>query len=50
MKSLSPAEIWDQRVSFVYGQIMDCSPNITREDVIKRIEKTYGPRPQDEKK
>lgn len=42
---MTPAEIWDQRVSFAYGQMMDCAPNITREDVEKRATELHGPRP-----
>lgn len=44
---MTPAEIWDQRVSFAFGQLMDCSPNTTREQVIARATETYGPRPDD---
>lgn len=42
---MTPREIWLQRVSFVYGQMMDCSPGITREDVEARAAETYGPCP-----
>lgn len=44
-RKLTPAEIWDQRVSFVFGQLMDCAPHITREEVEARAVEMYGPRP-----
>ena len=44
---MTPAEIWDQRVSFVYGQMMDCVPEITREQVKARITEQHGPRPSE---
>lgn len=44
---MTPAEIWDQRVSFVYGQMMDCAPNITLEQIEAAATKRYGPRPED---
>ncbi len=40
---MTPQEVWDQRVSFVYGQLMES--NVTREEVEKRATETYGPRP-----
>lgn len=42
---MTPAELWDQRVSFVFGQMMDCAPGVTREDVERRVTETHGPRP-----
>jgi hypothetical protein len=44
---MTPAEIWDQRVSFVYGQMMDCAPEITREQVEARVTEMHGPRPSE---
>lgn len=41
----TPRERWLQRVSFVYGQLMDCAPNITREEVERRAVEIYGPCP-----
>lgn len=41
---MTPAEIWDQRVSFVYGNLMD-NPRVTREMVRARATEMYGPRP-----
>lgn len=43
---LTPAEIWDQRISFAYGNSMD-NPDVTREMVTKRATEMYGPRPSD---
>ncbi len=45
--TMTPREIWMQRVSFVYGQMMDSNSSITREDVERRAEKTYGPCPEE---
>lgn len=45
-RPMTPQEIWDQRVSFVYGQMMDCAPHITREDIERQATKIYGPRPE----
>lgn len=45
---MTPGEIWDQRVSWVFGQLMDTHPDVTRAEVVKRIEAHYGPRPVDE--
>lgn len=44
---ITPSMLWDQRVSFVYGQMMDCNPGITREQVGARAVEQYGPRPDD---
>lgn len=43
---VTPRELWLQRVSFVYGQMMDCSPSITREQVEASCTQTYGPCPE----
>ena len=42
---MTPREIWDQRISFVYGQLMDCAPQVTREEVEARVIEMCGPRP-----
>lgn len=44
-RPLTPRERWMQRVSFVFGQMMDCSPDITREQVEERATAIYGPCP-----
>lgn len=36
---------WDQRISFVYGQMMDCAPHITRDQIEAEAIRVYGPRP-----
>ncbi len=45
--SMTPRNIWMQRVSFVYGQMMDSNSSITREDVERRATETYGPCPEE---
>ena len=44
---LTPGEIWDQRVSFAYGQLMHSAPHITKENVKEVATKAFGPRPID---
>lgn len=44
-RPMTPAEIWDQRVSWAYGQMMECAPEVTREQVEQRAVDMYGPRP-----
>ena len=34
---MTPAEIEEQTISFVYGQLMDCAPGITREQVAEIV-------------
>ncbi len=41
---MTPGEIWDQRISFVYGN-PPFSSKITREEVEDSAVKIYGPRP-----
>jgi len=41
---MTPREIWLQRVSFVYGQLMEV-PNVTREHVEQAAVDQYGPCP-----
>ncbi len=36
---MTPEEIFEQKVSFVYGQLMDCAPNVTKEEVRRAIRK-----------
>lgn len=43
---MTPGERWDQRVSFVYGQMME-NPIVTRDMVVEQVTKTHGPRPAD---
>lgn len=37
--------MWDQRISFVYGNLALDDPSITREQVVEAATKIYGPRP-----
>lgn len=39
---MTPEEIFEQKVSFVYGQLMDCAPNVTKEEVRRTIKKEEG--------
>lgn len=43
---MTPRELWEQRVSFAYGQMMDCAPHTTREEIEARAIETYGPKPE----
>ena len=43
-RPMTPRDIWQQRVSFVFGQLME-SPSITRKMVVERVEEVYGPCP-----
>lgn len=36
---MSPAEIREQRISFVYGQLMDCAPHVTKEQIADVLDK-----------
>jgi hypothetical protein len=44
---MSPAEKWDQHVSFVYGNVAMHNPEITRELVEAAATELYGPRPEE---
>lgn len=44
-RKMTPGEIWEQRLSFVYGNLSMSNPNVTKEMVRKSIEETYGPKP-----
>lgn len=46
-RPMTPAQHWRQRVSFVYGQMMDCAPQVTREQIEKWATDMYGPCPED---
>lgn len=41
---MSPAELWDQRVSWVYGQLPEGN-TLTRKQVEDLVTEKYGPRP-----
>ena len=38
---MTPEQRRAQKISFVYGQLMDCAPNVTKEDVAKIVDKVY---------
>jgi len=39
MSSGERAAIWrEQKISFVYGQLQDCAPHMTKEDIAKLID------------
>ena len=42
LHKMTPAEIKEQRISFVYGQLMDCAPDITKEQVRQLDDEIYG--------
>ena len=39
---MTPAERREQRISFVYGQLMDCAPHVTKEQIRQWIEEREG--------
>ncbi len=39
---MTPEEIRQQKISWVYGQMMDCAPDITREEVADVIDEMEG--------
>jgi hypothetical protein len=39
---MTPAEVREQKISFIYGQLMDCAPDMTREEVAARYDVMYG--------
>jgi hypothetical protein len=43
---MTPQMLWDQRVSFAYGQMME-NPQVTREMVERQATALYGPRPEE---
>ena len=36
-RPMTPEERFEQKVSWVYGQLQDCNPEITKEQVRKRL-------------
>jgi hypothetical protein len=45
-REMTPREIWQQRVSFVYGNLMLDNRRITREMINKAATEIYGPCPE----
>lgn len=39
---MTAEQILKQRISFVYGQLMDCTPEITKEDVVCIYDEFHG--------
>lgn len=46
-KPLTPAEIWDDRVTHVMTRCAADYPTLTRAEVEKQLTAMYGPRPAD---
>jgi hypothetical protein len=42
---MTPAEIYEQRISFAYGNLSVDSP-LTKDDVRREAERLYGPAPK----
>ena len=43
---ITPQQLWDQRVSWAYGNAKLSNPLITKEMVAAEAVKIYGPRPE----
>ena len=39
---MTPDERREQRISWAYGQMMDCAPHLTKDDVRRIADETYG--------
>lgn len=39
---MTPDQIREQRISFVYGQLMDAKPEVTKEEVTQIHDEIYG--------
>ena len=39
---MTPAQLRAQRISFAYGQLMDCAPHVTKEEVERIHDQMYG--------
>jgi len=46
VKMPTEAELWEQRVSFAYGNLSLHNPKITRQDVERAATELYGPKPK----
>jgi hypothetical protein len=42
---MTPEEQRAQRISFVYGQLMDCAPHVTKEEVARIHDQEYSALP-----
>lgn len=36
---MTPDEIREQKISFAYGQLMDCAPHITKDEIREELRK-----------
>lgn len=41
-RPMTAADRRAQKVSFVYGQLMDCAPHVTREEIEATLDKMEG--------
>lgn len=39
---MTAAEIREQKISFVYGQMMDCAPDVTKDQIAKVLDEMEG--------
>lgn len=39
---MTDAEVRTQRISFAYGQMMDCAPEVTKEQIAAEHDRIYG--------
>lgn len=42
MPPMTAAEVRGQRISFAFGQMMDCAPDVTKEKVAQWHDEIYG--------
>ncbi len=45
--TMTPGELWDQRLSWAYGNVAMHNDRITKEAVRRCMEENYGPRPSE---
>lgn len=36
---MTPEQRREQKISFVYGQMMDCAPHLTKDDIRKQLDR-----------
>ena len=39
---MTAEQIREQKISFVYGQLMDCAPHVTKEDIAAELDRMEG--------
>lgn len=37
LRIMTPKEAYDQKVSWIYGQLMECNPNVTVEEIKRHL-------------